>query len=262
VHRAGTIDPGRAIDWGRTAEDYAQHRAGPPTSFFRRLLDLGVGLQGQRILDLATGTGALARTFAAQSCRAAGTDIAAGQIEMARRLADTQGLQVDFRVAAAEQAVFPAGSFDVATASQCWLYFDVARTLKALRAQLVPQGLLVTSHFSWLPREDPIARASEALVLQFNPAWRGADWSGEVPELPEWVEPGVRLLSRFVYDEPVGFTRDGWRGRLRACRGVGATLTAAEVADFDQAHAQLLDRIAPARFFIPHRIDAHLFALG
>ncbi len=262
MHRAGTIDPGRVIDWGRTAEDYAQHRAGPPASFFQRLLDLGVGLPGQRILDLATGTGALARSFAAQGCRVAGTDIAAGQIDMARRLADAQGLQVDFRVAAAEQVVFPAASFDVATANQCWLYFDVARTLQALRAQLVPRGLLVIGHFSWLPREDPIARASEELVLQFNPAWRGADWSGAVPELPGWPDQGVRVRSRFVYDEPVGFTRGGWRGRMRACRGVGATLTAAEVADFDQAHAQLLDRIAPARFFIPHRIDAHLFELA
>jgi SAM-dependent methyltransferase len=262
LHRAGTIDPGRVIDWGRTAEDYAQHRAGPPASFFQRLLDLGVGLPGQRILDLATGTGALARSFAAQGCRVTGTDIAAGQIDMARRLADAQGLQVDFRVAAAEQVVFPAASFDVATANQCWLYFDDARTLQALRAQLVPRGLLVIGHFSWLPREDPIARASEELVLQFNPAWRGADWSGAVPELPGWPDQGVRVRSRFVYDEPVGFTRDGWRGRMRACRGVGATLTAAEVADFDQAHAQLLDRIAPARFFIPHRIDAHLFELA
>lgn len=262
MHRAGTIDPGRLIDWGRTAEDYALHRAGPPASFFRRLFELRVGLQGQRILDLATGTGALARAFAAQGCRVAGTDIAVGQIEMARRLADAQGLQVDFRVAAAEQVSFPAGSFDVATANQCWLYFDVARTLEALRAQLVPRGLLVTSHFSWLPREDPIARASEELVLQFNPAWRGADWSGEVPERPQWATDRVRLRARFVYDEPVGYTRDGWRGRMRACRGVGATLTAAEVAAFDRAHAHLLDRIAPARFSVLHRIDAHLFELG
>lgn len=262
MHGVRTVDPGRVIDWGRTAEDYAQHRAGPPASFFQRLLDLGVGLPGQRILDLATGTGALARSFAAQGCRVAGTDIAAGQIDMARRLADAQGLQVDFRVAAAEQVVFPAASFDVATANQCWLYFDVARTLQALRAQLVPQGLLVTSHFSWLPREDPVARASEALVLQFNPAWRGADWSGEVPQLPSWATDRVRLRSRFVYDQPIAYTRDGWRGRMRACRGVGATLSAEEVAAFDQAHADLLDRIAPAHFPILHRIDAHLFELG
>jgi len=64
VHRAGEGDPGRAIDWGRTSTDYATHRPGPPASLFERLASFGVGLAGQRILDLGTGTGVMARGFA------------------------------------------------------------------------------------------------------------------------------------------------------------------------------------------------------
>ena len=51
------IDGGRSIDWGRTSRDYARHRPGPPPSYFERLAALGVGRPGQRLLDLATGTG-------------------------------------------------------------------------------------------------------------------------------------------------------------------------------------------------------------
>jgi len=263
MHKLPSVDPGRSIDWGRTSSDYARHRPGPPASFFARLHDIGVGRRGQRILDLGTGTGALAREFARQGCQASGTDISGRQIESARALAAEQGLAVDFRVSCAEEIGFPPGSFDGATANQCWLYFDSLRTVAALRAQLVAAGWLLTSHFSWLPREDAIARASEALVLQFNPAWSAADWSGEVPALPDWArEAGLRVRTWFAYDEGVAFTREGWRGRMRACRGVGAALSEEEVDAFDRTHAELLQTIAPEQFTVLHRIDAHLFELN
>ena len=78
-----TIDGGRPIDWGRTSSDYAAHRPGPPPSYYERLAALGVGTPGQRLLDLATGTGLVARSFAARGCHVAGCDIAPEQVEMA-----------------------------------------------------------------------------------------------------------------------------------------------------------------------------------
>ena len=51
-------------DFGKTSSDYSKHRAGFPPSFFVRLRERGIGLSRQRILDLGTGTGTLARGFA------------------------------------------------------------------------------------------------------------------------------------------------------------------------------------------------------
>lgn len=48
-------------DFGRTADDYARHRAGFPDSLFKRLSELGIGLEGQDVVDLGTGTGTLGR---------------------------------------------------------------------------------------------------------------------------------------------------------------------------------------------------------
>jgi SAM-dependent methyltransferase len=259
MHGLGAADPGRDIDWGRTSDDYALFRPGPPDSFYAKLAALGVGLPGQRILDLGTGTGVLARRFAAEGARCAGIDVAAGQIEAARRLAQESGLSVDFRVAPAEALPFPAASFDVVTASQCWLYFDAPRAIAEAR-RVAPGGILMVAHFSWLPRLDPVARASEALVLEFNPQWSAADWAGDVPPVPAWAT-GLRLTGFFVYDAPIPFTRETWRGRMRACRGIGAGLAAEEVAAFDAAHEALLARIAPPAFTVLHRLDARLFAL-
>ena len=258
MHDSHAIDPGRHIDWSKTSADYAAHRPGPPQRLYDMLALLGVGCSGQHLLDLGTGTGLVAREFARRGCVVSGTDIAPGQIEAARAEALHEGLNVDFQVAPAERCPYPDASFDGVTASQSWMYFDPERTCAEVKRVLKPGGLLMTTHFSWLPRADAVARASERLVLKFNPAWQGANWSGKVPAVPAWSVGRASVRAMFWFDEAVSFTREGWRGRMRACRGVAATLTPPEVAAFDAEHEALLNQIAPPRFQVLHRVDVHL----
>jgi 2-polyprenyl-3-methyl-5-hydroxy-6-metoxy-1,4-benzoquinol methylase len=84
MHGLPSLDGPNCIDWGKTSLDYSAHRPGPPPSFYHRLAALGVGLPGQSILDLGTGTGVLARQFAQQGATVAGIDIAAEQIAAAQ----------------------------------------------------------------------------------------------------------------------------------------------------------------------------------
>lgn len=259
MHGLNAHDGDRQIDWGKTSKDYATHRPGPPLSFFQRLEAFGVGVAGQRILDLGTGTGVMARQFAKQGAVVDGVDVAPGQIAAAKRLADEEQVEVRFAVHPAESLPWQEPTFDVVTANQCWLYFDKATVIQELRRILKPGGMLVTSHFSWLPRRDPIARASEELVLQFNPDWSAADWSGVIPSFLPWAAEDFHVRAMFYFDEAIPFTREGWCGRIRACRGVGATLSTEEVTAFDEAHLELLTRLAPESFHILHRLDAHIF---
>lgn len=258
MHGLSPTDPGRTIDWGRTSADYAAHRPGYPASFFARLAEHGIGRSGQRVVDLGTGTGNLVRALARRGAHAAGVDVSSEQIEAARALAASEGLDVDFRVAPAEETGLASASFDVATASMCWLYFERDRAVREVRRLLVPGGVLCTCHLTWLPREDPVARRSEQLVLEHNPSWTAADWSGDVPAFPEWARGDFEPAGAFVYDEPIPFTRASWRGRFRACRGVGAALAPDAVAAFDRAHEALLRATVPERFTVLHRVDAQV----
>ncbi|MCH8841303.1 MAG: hypothetical protein IH831_11660, partial [Planctomycetes bacterium] len=71
-----TSDGGREIDWSRTSADYSEHRPDYPDAFYERLAERGVGLPGQRILDLGTGVGFLAQRFAQAGAIVAGIYIA------------------------------------------------------------------------------------------------------------------------------------------------------------------------------------------
>jgi 2-polyprenyl-3-methyl-5-hydroxy-6-metoxy-1,4-benzoquinol methylase len=62
------------VDCGRTAEDYQHYRAGFLEAFFGRLTVYGIGRRGQRILDLGTGTGKIARSFALRGAAIVGLD--------------------------------------------------------------------------------------------------------------------------------------------------------------------------------------------
>jgi len=220
---------------------------------------MGVGTPDQRILDLGTGTGHLARSFAKQGCRVAGIDIAVGQIEAAKKLARDQGVDVDFRVAPAEQTTHPNTSFDAITANQCLLYFDLPRAIAEMRRVLRPGGEIMISHFTPLPRLDSFVAACEELVLKHNPDWSAADWSGHIPTHPTWSRDAFDMPCFFYYDEPIPFTHASWRGRMRAHRGVAASLSSKEVASFDADLSTLLEQTMSPEFTVLHRLHVQIF---
>ena len=99
------------VDFGKTASDYGRHRAGFPAALFSRLDGFGVGRAGQRLLDLGTGTGSLARGFAARGARVTAIDPASTLLAEARRLSAAEGLEIDYREATAEASGLPDRSF-------------------------------------------------------------------------------------------------------------------------------------------------------
>ena len=56
------------------------------------------------------------------------------------------------------------------------------------------------------------------------------------------------------YDLMVSFTKESWHGRMRACRGVGASLSEEELVKWDREHTELLERIAPEQFDVLHYV--------
>src|SRR5262245_13977070 len=75
-----------------------------------------------RILDLACGTGVIARC-AARLCSPSGIDIDPAMIEVARAAALREGLEIDYRCAPASELPFAAASFDAVLCLQGLQYF-------------------------------------------------------------------------------------------------------------------------------------------
>jgi len=67
---------------------------------------------GDLVLDVACGTGHVALEAARTFCRVTGIDYVPELVEVARRRAAAEDLEVDFRVADAEDLPFPDDSFD------------------------------------------------------------------------------------------------------------------------------------------------------
>src|SRR5512139_1413950 len=67
---------------------------------------------GERILDLATGTGWTSRSVARRGAEVVGADIAADLLAAARERAQREQLTIDYRLADAEALPFEDGQFD------------------------------------------------------------------------------------------------------------------------------------------------------
>jgi SAM-dependent methyltransferase len=243
-------------DFGLAAADYATHRAGFPDSFFARLRDRGIGVPGQRLADLGTGTGTLARGFAAAGCSAIGIDPSEPMISEARRLAETSGLTAEFRIGTAESTGLESDAFDVVTAGQCWHWFDRCAAADEASRLLKPEGTLVIAHFDWLPLPGNVVEATEKLIEAHNPDWR---LGGGVGMYPQWLaglsEAGYHAIETWSYDVDVPYTPESWRGRIRASAGVGASLAPDRVEAFDADHARLLaTRFPGAEIPTRHRV--------
>lgn len=244
------IDGGRAFDWGRTSADYAKFRDIYPREFYDKIINRGLCVSGQRVLDVGTGTGVLPRNLYRYGARWTGTDISENQIAQAKALSG--GMDIDFYARPTEEIDFPDQSFDVITACQCFWYFDHQRVMPEFYRMLKPEGRVLALYMAWLPFEDKIAQASEKLVLKYNPAWSGAGETVHPILIPDCYQERFELVYHEEYPLKVHFTRESWHGRMRACRGVGASLAEGEILSWEQEHLKLLSEIAPAEFDILH----------
>jgi ubiquinone/menaquinone biosynthesis C-methylase UbiE len=247
------IDKGKAFDWGKTSEDYAKYRDIYPKEFYDKILERNVGIKGQNILDVATGTGVLPRHMYQYGAKWIGTDIAENQIEQAKVLSEKENMKIDYLTCPAEQLDFPENSFDVITACQCFWYFDYKTIAPKFAKMLKKGGRFIILCMEWLPFEDKIAGASEEVILKYSPNWTGAGETKKPIPIPEELKEYFDVVYQKEYDLPVKFTRETWHGRMRACRGVGASLNETELAQWNEEHWKLLENIAPeGEFDIQH----------
>ncbi|MBR3934570.1 MAG: class I SAM-dependent methyltransferase [Clostridia bacterium] len=246
------IDHGKAFDWGKVSKDYGKYRDIYPEEFYKRIVDLGLCINGQKVLDLGTGTGVIPRNMYKYGAKFIGTDISENQIAEAIEL--SKGTDIEYLVSSAENIDFSSESFDVVTACQCFMYFDKNVVLPKIHNILKENGHFLILFMAWLPFESKIASKSEELVLKYNSAWTGGGMTRYKLKKPKWSEPLFDVENAITCVINVKFTRETWHGRIVACRGIGASsLTDEEKAEFSKEHMEYLKNV-PETFDIPHYI--------
>jgi ubiquinone/menaquinone biosynthesis C-methylase UbiE len=115
-----------------------------------RVADALAPRPGQRWLDVACGTGAMAERAAAAGADVTGVDLAPVLIDTARERAAEQGLEIDYRVGDCEDLEFEDGSFE-AVSSTLGIMFapDHAAAARELARVTAPGGRICLA--CWTP---------------------------------------------------------------------------------------------------------------
>jgi ubiquinone/menaquinone biosynthesis C-methylase UbiE len=104
---------------------------------------------GQRVLDVACGTGLIARVAAAQvgaSGSVTGVDIAPDMIDVAKRTPSLPGATIEWRIGDAAALPLPDDSFDVVLCQMGLMFMeDRTAALVEMRRVLAPGGTLVVN---------------------------------------------------------------------------------------------------------------------
>ncbi len=110
----------------------------------------------------------------------------------------------------------------------------------------------------YLPLAGNVCAATEALILEHNPSWTMAGGTGIHADWTlDAAGAGFTDLQTFSFDLEIAYSHAAWRGRMRTCNGVGASLPQAAVAEFDLALSRMLARSFPAEpLAVPHRVWA------
>jgi ubiquinone/menaquinone biosynthesis C-methylase UbiE len=254
------IDKGNEFNFGKTSLDYSKFRDIYPKSMYDKILILGIGKKGQKILDIGTGTGVFPRAMYKYGAEFTGIDIAEEQIEYAKKL--SENMDIVYKTCPAESTGLNSNEFDVITAIQCFIYLDKEKIIPEIKRLLKKNGKMLIVWMVWLPIECKIAEETEKLVLKYNPKWTGNGYQRSKDNnflqfLPEILE----IEEAINYTEDLEFNYETWAGRIRACRGVSASLPEDIVTQFNNEHIELLKRITKEPFKIIHEIRMGVYKL-
>ena len=137
-----------------------------------KILDAANVMAGRRVLDVACGTGVLAREASRRTGSAGyvvGLDPVAGMLAVAKELAPS----VDWRQGTAESMPFDDASFDAVVSQFGLMFMDADKALREMLRVLDPQGRLVVA--VWDSVENIPAYAAEVALLQRLAGDRAAD---------------------------------------------------------------------------------------
>src|SRR5262245_51554983 len=229
-----------AAVWSTGGQDYDEISRGIADAIEHCVLRLNPR-PGERILDLATGTGWTSRVVARRGATVVGVDIAEDLLDAARLKAEAERLPITYEVADAEKLPFEDGSFDavVSTFGVMFASRPDAAAAELARVCRTDGRIALTT---WLP-DSSVGRMFEIMSRYMPPRPAQAppspfEW-GRVATIHERLDRAFQLRFEHgvsYYREPSG--EAAWH---TFSRGYGPTRVLVNSLDA-QERAQLRDQ--------------------
>ena len=146
--------------------------------------------KGLRILDVGTGTGALALLLSKMGHQVTGIDLSEQMLKLAREKAKQQRLTIDFKIGDAESPPFACGTFDaVVSRHVLWTLPNPDRTASVWEKLLALNGRIVVIDGDWGKDKQTMAKEVWrymampliAITEKRNPINRMEDLSPHLP---------------------------------------------------------------------------------
>jgi SAM-dependent methyltransferase len=135
----------------------------------RELIQRAKVWKGDRVLDVACGTGIVACRIAATGAQVTGLDVTPGMLAQAKVRAGEEGVGVTWVERSAERLPFAAGSFDLVTCQQGVQFVaDRAAAVKEMRRVLAPGGRAVIACWTGLEGQPGYAPLHEVARRHFG----------------------------------------------------------------------------------------------
>lgn len=158
---------------GTGPESYERHNVIAFMDTSRDLVALAALHTGERVLDVACGTGVLARLAAktvGATGKVAGADLNDGMLAMARRRAEQEGLPIEWHTCDAAALAIPDASFDAALCQWGLEFFsDRHQGLREVARVLAPGGRFVLRVWRALDRQPFYVALLNALERHLGP---------------------------------------------------------------------------------------------
>ncbi|MEM2759694.1 MAG: methyltransferase domain-containing protein [Nitrososphaerales archaeon] len=215
-------------DWTEKASIYHEHYVVPRVGPFKSvemLIEAAKLRKGDRVLDIATGTGVVAMEAlrkVGRDGKVIGVDISPGPLEIARR--EARASNVEFLEMDAEDLKFPDQSFDVAVCQFALFFFpDTQRALSEMKRVLVKNGRIVISvHGS--EENAPYFTSISSSILDYIPQIRHAGtpnphrFGKSDTLLAELEKRSLRNIDikSYTYTYNAGTFDDYWRECMRS----------------------------------------------
>jgi SAM-dependent methyltransferase len=171
------------------AAEYARRIDPTLAAPVERVVELAGARPGVRLLDLATGTGAVARAATRRGASVVGVDVSEPMLAVAREFSP----EIDFRVADAHGLPLPDGEFDVVNCALALSHFqDPPKALGEVSRVLRRGGRLVAS--TWGTGGGTPASEKVVELLERY----GARDKGYMLDEETWLDPdnGSKVLRR------------------------------------------------------------------